>query len=273
MSGRSSSAYQCQKEIVSIAKLLLCLCLVLCPLQNLQAANIEDVQSLEQSGNYQEAFLKMIEIRKRRPTPQLIWQMAELLEKMQDYSMAIFYYQDLVTTYPGSEYEEAAKRKLSEYFEFYKGKDVYRFREKVEHHIDEGLEAMFDEDYHRAILHLKMARQLRKNHYITNFNLGYSYYELYRDFPKAGTYEELAVKYYNDAARSVSSPKVLNNLACIYAQRGDDILAHLFFKKAIDSATEPIELPGIKDLIIENMDYFASQGGEQGLTLLKELLP
>ena len=75
------------------------------------------------------------------------------------------------------------------------------------------------------------------------------------------------------AARAEESPKVYNNLACIFASKGDEILSHLYFKKALKAASYPIKITGLYKLIEENLDYWANHATTKGMDLLRELNP
>lgn len=237
------------------------------------AGATDEIKSLKASGNYQQAFMKMMELQKKQPTDQLLFDMAQMLETMQDYTMAMLYYQELINTYPGSELEAPAKQRLSYYFEWYRDKDTYSYREEVVTYLDKGDRALDKQEFHKAVLYYKQGLELRSNMYLLNFNLAFAYYELFQLYPRNAEYKENAIRHYIKAARVTTSAKAFNNLACIFAEQGDEILAHLYFKKAIDAANNPVKLNGILKLINENMDYFTGNSQLSGLNLLRELLP
>lgn len=239
----------------------------------ISAVSTDEIKTLKASGNYQQAFMKMLELQKKQPTDQLLFDMAQLLETMQDYTMAMLYYQELINTYPGSELEAPAKQRLSYYFDWYRDKDTYSYREEVVTYLEKGDNALSQQEFHKAVLYYKQGLELRSNMYLLNFNLAYAYYELFQLYPRNEEYQENAIRHYIKAVRTTPSSKAFNNLACIFAEQGDEILAHLYFKKAIDAATEPVKLTGILKLINENMDYFTGNSQLSGLNLLRELLP
>ena len=70
-------------------------------ISTISAVSTDEIKTLKASGNYQQAFMKMLELQKKQPTDQLLFDMAQLLETMQDYTMAMLYYQELINTYPG----------------------------------------------------------------------------------------------------------------------------------------------------------------------------
>ena len=73
--------------------------------------------------------------------------MAQLLETMQDYTMAMLYYQELINTYPGSELEAPSKQRLSYYFDWYRDKDTYSYREEVVTYLEKGDDALSRQDF------------------------------------------------------------------------------------------------------------------------------
>lgn len=233
----------------------------------------EEIRTLKASGNYQLAFMKMLQLQKKQPTAQLLFDMAELLETMQDYTMAMMYYQELISSYPGNDLEAKAKQRLRYYFDWYRDKDTYSFREEVVTYLDKGNDALNSKDFHKAILYFKQGLELKSNMYLLNFNMAYAYYELYKLYARNTEYQQNAIRYYIKAVRVTPSAKAFNNLACIFAEQGDEILSHLYFKKAIDAASAPVKLTGIIKLIRENMDYFTGNSQLDGLNLLRELLP
>lgn len=236
-------------------------------------ASPEEIKTLKASGNYPQAFLKMLQLQKKQPTAQLLFDMAQLLETMQDYSMAMMYYQELITSYPGNELEAQAKQRLIYYFDWYRDKDTYAFREEVVTYLDKGNQALKEKEFHKAILYYKQGLELKSNMYLLNFNMAFSYYELFKLYPRNLEYQTNAIRHYIKAIRVSPSAKAFNNLACIFAEQGDEILSHLYFKKAIEAASTPLKLSGIIKLIQENMDYFTGNSQLSGLNVLRELLP
>jgi len=227
---------------------------------------------LIERGSYELAYVRMLELKKKKPSSFLLFTIAETLEKLQDYPSAMIHYQELIQTYPGSIYEAKARQKLISYFGTYQEDDVYSFKTKVETHLNKGKEKIEEKSFHEAIVHLLKAHHQHGNHYLTSFYLGYAYYELYKTNPKMDNYLDRSIRFYLDAIGSRQSPKAYNNLACIFAGEQDEILAHVYFRRALETATAPIEMPGLVKSIQENLDFYSNERQTRKLQILRELM-
>ena len=208
----------------------------------------------------------------KKTSPLLIFTIAQTLEKMQDYASAMIHYQDLMQSFPGSIHESEAREKRKHYFGSYQEEDIYSFKIKIETHLNKGVEKIEEKNFHEGIVHLLRAHNLHGKHYLTSFYLGYAYYALYQTNPKMVDYLDRAIRFYLDAISSRQSPKAYNNLACIFAGQEDEILAHVYFRRALETATKPMEMPGLVKAIQENLDFFSNERKTRKLQFLRELM-
>jgi tetratricopeptide (TPR) repeat protein len=166
-------------------------------------------------GDYANAFLQMIELKKKKPSAELLLMMAKTQEKLQNFSIAAIHYEELLRTFPNSEYDIIARSRLRNYLRLYRDDDMLVLKPKTESIIEEGLKAMKDNDYHQAILLFLQARKRNDQNYLVNFNLGLAYYRYYEQFMKDG-YLDKSIAYFIKASKLNSSPKVLNLVVILW---------------------------------------------------------
>ena len=234
--------------------------------------SIPEVDHLIERGSYELAYSRMLELKNKKPSSKLLFKIAQTLEKLQDYPSAMIHYQELIQTYPGSLYEGKSREKLVAYFGMYRESDVYTFNTKIETHMYKGVDKLKEKDFHQAIIHLRQALNQRGGHYLINFYLGFAYFELFQTNPKMADYLNQAIRFYLNAISSRQSPKAYNNLACIFAGEQDEVLAHVYFRRALETASSPIRLEGLIKVIQENLDYFSSERKTRDLQVLRELM-
>jgi tetratricopeptide (TPR) repeat protein len=239
----------------------------------LHAISLKNIDDLIERGSYQRAYVEMLEMKQKKSTARLLYKLGQTLEKLQDFPTAMIYYQEVVSSFPGSVEEVRAKLRLSNYFSLYKDEDLYTFHTRVELFLNRGLKELAKKNYHKAILYLKQALDRRRDLYLIHFNLGVAYFELQKLNPEKEEYLHLAIRYYLGATSIRPSAKAFNNLACIFAMQADEVLAHVYFRKALTQATEPMKMSGILRVIAENLDYFSNNESTQKLKILRELLP
>ena len=239
----------------------------------LHAVSLKDIDDLLERGSYQRAYVEMLEMKQKKSSAKLLYKMGQTLEKLQDFPTAMIYYQEIISSFPGTVQEVRAKKRLSNYFLLYKDEDLYTFHARVEKFLKRGLEELDKKNYHKAILYFKQALDRRRDLYLIHFNLGIAYFELQKLNPEKDEYLHLAIRYYLKATSIRPSAKAYNNLACIFAMQADEGLAHVYFRKAMEASTEPMQMSGLVRVIAENLDYFSNNEDTQKLKILRELLP
>ncbi|MBW7877287.1 MAG: hypothetical protein H3C47_15020 [Candidatus Cloacimonetes bacterium] len=217
---------------------------------------------LKRGGRYSEALDVLMEKRSDHYSSEWIQEVAEILERMQNDSMAAFYYQEMLNNFPDSKYAESAKEKLKGLIQNYKDSDLTSLSIDLEGPLSEGQSALKNQDYHAAILHLLRAHSIKPDDHYTLFLLGSSYYGLHLQTGQK-LYVNRAIDQYRKASYLYPSAKTFNNLACLLARQKDIIMARYYFEKAIKSA----EVPGLKRSIEANLKTF-EKGQERELVFL-----
>lgn len=230
-----------------------------------------DIQIMIKRGEYKEAFLKMLKLRKKEPTIDLVYEMAKTLEKMQNFSLALFYYQDLATNATSRELVNIAKKKIRQYYKLYTEPDVTQEKSQTADHLEKGLVALEAQDYHKATVYFLRGKKKQRNNYLLHFWLGFSYHKIYLKMSKKSEYLNAAIKSYQDSLKFHQSPKSLNNLACIFGEKGDKVMAFMYFQKAILATTETSRLPGLRKTIESNLDFFTKRDSDGQYKYLKEI--
>ncbi|PCJ16846.1 MAG: hypothetical protein COB02_15200 [Candidatus Cloacimonadota bacterium] len=230
----------------------------------------QDIQVMIQRGEYKDAFLKMLKLRQKDPTVDLIYEMAKTLEKMQSFNLALFYYQDLAINATSKELIDIAKNKIRQYYKLYTLDDLTQEKSDVSNHLTLGLEKLNKGDYHKATLHFLLGRNKQQQNFLLHFWLAYSYYKVYQKINKKQEYLDAAIKSYQNSLQIVQSPKSLNNLACIFGEQDDKVLAFMYFTKAIEATQSPNTLPGLQKAIQSNLDFFTKRDPLGQYKYLKE---
>jgi Flp pilus assembly protein TadD len=231
----------------------------------------KDIQIMIKRGEYKEAFLKMLRLRKKEPTIDLVYEMAKTLEKMQNFSLALFYYQDLATNATSRELISIAKKKIRQYYKLYTEEDVVQERSQTADHLEKGLVALKDKDFHKATIYFLRGRKKQTNNYLLHFWLAFAYHKIYNEMNTDSVYLDAAIKSYQDSLKFHQSPKALNNLACIFGERGDKVMAFMYFQKAIIATKEVSRLPGLRKTIESNLDFFTNRDSDGQYKYLKEI--
>lgn len=231
----------------------------------------KDIQTMIQRGEYKEAFLKMLKLRKKEPTIDLVYEMAQTLEKMQNFSLALFYYQDLAINATSRELVNIAKKKIRQYYKLYTDEDVTQEKFQTDDHLEQGIDALSQNDFHKATIHFLRGKLKQRNNYLLHFWLGFAYHKIYLKMNKKAEYLDAAIKSYQDSLKLHQSPKSLNNLACIFGEKGDKVMAFMYFQKAILATTETTRLPGLRKTIESNLDFFTKTDPDGQYEYLKEI--
>ncbi|MCO4782021.1 MAG: hypothetical protein KC646_06810 [Candidatus Cloacimonetes bacterium] len=231
----------------------------------------KDIQIMIERGEYKEAFLKMMKLRKKEPTIDLVYEMAKTLEKMQNFSLALFYYQDLATNATSRELVNIAKKKIRQYYKLYTDEDVVQKKSHTADHLEQGLAALKANEFHQATIYFLRGKRKQKNNYLLHFWLGFAYHKIYEKMSNKSVYLDAAIKSYQDSLKFHQSPKSLNNLACIFGEKGDKVMAFMYFQKAILATKETSRLPGLRKTIESNLDFFTKTDPEGQYKYLQEI--
>ncbi|MCJ8344608.1 hypothetical protein MJH12_03635, partial [bacterium] len=154
----------------------------------------KDIQILIQRGEYKKAFLKMLKLRKKDPTIDLVYEMAKTLEKMQSFNLALFYYQDLATNATSKELINIAKTKIRQYYKLYSEEDVTQEKANTSSHLDLGLKSLKDGNFHQATIHFLLGKEQQQQNFLLHFWLGFSYYKIYLKLNKKSEYLNAAIQ-------------------------------------------------------------------------------
>lgn len=233
------------------------------------SAELEKVNIIISSGDYQQAFLKLMELNQQESAPALLCKMAEIMEKMQNFAMSAVYYEQLLTKFPHSDYEERAKNILSRYYIDYDDHDLFTLNADADSFLEKGLQELQAGDLHRAILMFKKGILQHSAHYLLNFYLGQAYYDYYCRFGQSqARYLDLALSSFLNAARVNPSAKVFHNMACIFAELGDGVMAANYFQRAITMA----DTPALKAYMVANERNFLLRTDAREYRFLQEMI-
>jgi tetratricopeptide (TPR) repeat protein len=210
----------------------------------------------------------MLSLNQKKPSALLLRQMAEIQEKLQNFPIAAVYYEEILKRYPDSKHEPVARARLKQFFQSYTESDMLILKQHAESDLTKGIQALEQKSYHKAIVLLKQGLQKQPNNYLLLFYLGLTYYEYYENFKPIESYRNRAINALWKAANITASPKVYNNLACIFAKKNDLVFAYRFFQKAKKAAN----LPALKRIIEENESSFVNNRNEAEYRFLKESL-
>jgi tetratricopeptide (TPR) repeat protein len=232
----------------------------------------EEMKKIEQtlgSGEYQQAFMELMDLNGKESTAEIVFKMGETMEKMQNFAMAAVYYEELLTKFPGSEYDDKARRNLSRYYVNYDGTDLLSVGSEAGIMLEKGLKAFEEGDLHRALLMLKKGLLQHTNHYLLNFHLGRVYYDYYRKFgQRQARYLDLSLSAFMRAARLNPSAKVYHNMACVFAEQGDSVMAARYFQRASSAA----DTPALKALIVKSERNFLLRTESGEYRFLQEMI-